>query len=119
MRGLLFIAMAMLLSGCASQVFLDGGPRAVTPSIAGGVIERRIHAVSSGACIKQASALPYQLLEHGRQGWVRTCAKVEGFAYQPGNDYFLQVTEHSVHGSPASVRLILKEVIEEHPHTRD
>lgn len=118
MRRLIFVAMAMLLTGCPSQVFLDGSPRDM-PNLADGVRQRRIHAVSSNACRERAPALPYQLLERGRDGWTRSCAKIEGFSYRPGNDYFLQVDERPARDSSASVRLILKEVIEEYPHTQD
>jgi hypothetical protein len=118
MHRLFFVAMAMLLTGCPSQVFLDGSPKSI-PNLADGVKERRIHAVSSNACRKRAPSLPYQLLERGRDGWTRSCAKIEGFSYRPGNDYFLQVDERPAGDSSALVRLILKEVIEEYPHTQD
>lgn len=118
MHRMVIIAMAMLLSGCPSQVFLDGSPKHMS-NVAAVASEKHVRAVASEACSRQAPALPYQLLERGRDGWVRTCAKIEGFSYQPGNDYLLEVTEQPVAGRSLVVRLVLKEVIEVHPHSQE
>ncbi|KQZ60076.1 MULTISPECIES: hypothetical protein [unclassified Lysobacter] len=118
MNRLLFPALAALLTGCASQIFLDGSPSGDT-HIAGTAVEKRVYAISSDMCGRQEPVLPYQLVERSRDGWVRSCAQVEGFAFRPGNDYYLRVTEHRAAGESPLVRLILKSVIEQRPHTRN
>lgn len=118
MRRLLALALAVPLGGCVSQIFLDGSPADVG-HIAGGAVEKRVYAMSSEACGRSEPVLHYRLLQRGRDGWVSTCADVEGFAFRPGNDYFLQVTEHRGEGDAAPVRLILKKVIEMRPRARN
>ncbi|WP_223620128.1 DUF4377 domain-containing protein [Lysobacter sp. ESA13C] len=118
MNRLLLPVLAASLTGCVSQIFLDGGPRG-EEHIAGTTVEKRVYAVSSEVCGRREPVLPYQVVERGRDGWVRLCAQVEGFAFRPGNDYVLQVTEHQAAGDASLVRLILKSVIEQRPHARN
>lgn len=118
MSRLLLLVLAALLTGCVSQIFLDGAPRGEA-YIAGTAVDKRVYAISSEVCGRREPVLPYQLLERSRDGWVRSCAQVEGFAFRPDTDYLLQVTEHRAAGDSPLVRLILKSVIEQRPHTRN
>jgi len=118
MSRLSLLASAVLLPGCVSQIFLDGAPRGEA-YIAGTAVDKRVYAISSQGCVRREPVLPYQLLERSGGGWVRSCAQVEGFAFRPGTDYLLQVTEHRAAGDSPLVRLILKSVIEQRPHTQN
>lgn len=113
-----FAAAAVLLSGCMSQILLDGNPAGM-PNVAGATVTKRIRAVTSAACTGETPALQYQLLERGGDGWRRRCARVEGFAYRPGQDYELEIVEYPVAQRPSLGRLVLKEVVGVYPHIRE
>ena len=118
MSRIILVATAVLLSGCMSQILLDGSPTG-TPNIADVPVERRVRAVASSACTARAPLLPYELLEPSGQGWVRRCAHVEGFAYRQGWDYLLQVAEYPGQDRSSPGRLVLRRVVEESPHTHE
>ncbi|KRA20737.1 MULTISPECIES: DUF4377 domain-containing protein [unclassified Lysobacter] len=118
MTRLIVAAAALLLSGCMSQILLDGSP-AGTPNIAGDAVAKRIRAVASEACAGQLPALRYQVLEHGGDGWRPRCARVEGFAYTQGQDYVLEIIEYPAAQHSSLGRLVLKQVIGAYPHIHE
>lgn len=113
MRLLLSLALPLALSGCWSQIFLDSVPGDDMSHIAGNVATKRVYALSSNACERPPAGAQYQIREHLQYGWVRRCARVQGFKYRPGSDYLLEVKEHPP-GGPGP-QLVLEKVIAEWP----
>jgi len=118
MKLLLAPAILVLLSGCVSQIFLDGEPPSDVSHIAAVGVSKRIQVVSSTACDSKVSVARYQIRENAGREWVHRCARIQGFDYQPGIDYTLQITEYPS-TSASSVRLVLEKVIDERPHKRE
>lgn len=117
-KKLLFgLVMLMPLSGCVSQIFLDGEPSSDVSNIAAGGVRKRIEVISSTTCTNEFSDAHYEIRENVGQRWVPRCARIHGFDYRPGNDYILQITEYA--SAPEnSARLVLDKVIEERPHNQ-
>jgi len=95
MKLLLGPAILMLLSGCVSQIFLDGEPPGDASHIAVGGVSKRIQVVSSTACDSKASTTRYEIRESVGRKWVHRCAEIHGFDYRPGRDYILQIIEYA------------------------
>lgn len=57
MKRLVLATAALLLSGCMSQILLDGQP-AGTPHVAGDAVPARVRAAPSQACPDQESRPP-------------------------------------------------------------
>lgn len=110
MKLLAAMVIPLLLSGCWSQIFLDDVSDGENASdIATGVRTKNIHISSSRACEHSPSATRYQIRERVGRAWMHRCARIQGFEYQPGNDYILQVKEYQ--SGDAGARLVLEKVI--------
>jgi hypothetical protein len=107
------IVMPFLLSGCMSQIFLDSVPDGGMPQIATAAATKEIYAFSSSACEYVPAATRYEIREYSGHRWIQRCARIQGFHYQPGSDYLLEVTEYPP--SDSGVRLVLEKVITEWP----
>jgi hypothetical protein len=112
-KTLFSIAVPLLLSGCMSQIFLDSVPDGATPQIATAAATKKIYAFSSNACEYVPAATRYEIREYLGRRWIKRCARIQGFNYQPGSDYLLEVKEYPP--SNSGVRLVLDKVITEWP----
>lgn len=113
MKILFLVAMPLLLSGCMSQIFLDSVPNGGTPQIATAVATKKIYAFSSSACEYVPAATGYEIREYLGRRWIKRCARIQGFNYQPGSDYLLEVKEYLE--SDSGVQLVLEKVITQWP----
>lgn len=107
------IAIPLLLSGCMSQIFLDSVPQGGTSQIATAAATKKIYAFSSSACEDVPAATRYEIREYLERRWIKRCARIHGFNFQPGSDCLLEVKEYP--SSDAGVQLVLEKVISEWP----
>jgi hypothetical protein len=96
-----------------SQIFLDSVPNGDTRQIATAAATKQIYAFSSNACEDVPAATRYEIREYFERQWIRRCARIQGFNFQPGSDYLLEVKEYPP--SDAGVQLVLEKVITEWP----
>ncbi|MGU7812937.1 DUF4377 domain-containing protein [Burkholderia sp. AW49-1] len=112
--GAAMIAGSMLLAGCQTDAAATDA-RAVRPAD-GRPVTRTVYVAPQAArCTGVAPMDCLQVRSSPAEPWSVWYAGIEGFAYQPGYQYVLEVDEYRVAQPPAdgsSIRWVLKRVVE-------
>lgn len=112
--GAAVIAGSMLLAGCQSGAAATDA-RAARPAD-GRPVTRTVYVAPQAArCTGVAPMDCLQVRSSPAEPWSLWYAGIEGFAYQPGYQYVLEVDEYRVAQPPAdgsSIRWVLKRVVE-------
>ncbi|ABI89463.1 hypothetical protein CH72_3943 [Burkholderia ambifaria AMMD] len=108
------IAGSTLLAGCQTNAAATD-PRAARPTD-GRPVTRTVYVAPQAArCTGVAPMDCLQVRSSPAEPWSLWYAGIEGFAYQPGYQYVLEVDEYRVAQPPAdasSIRWVLKRVVE-------
>ncbi|AXK62652.1 DUF4377 domain-containing protein [Burkholderia sp. IDO3] len=118
--GAAVIAGSALLAGCqtgatATEATEAAAARAARPTDGRPVTKTVYVAPQPVRCTGVAPMDCLQVRSSPAEPWSRWYAGIEGFAYQPGYQYVLEVDEYRVAQSPAdgsSIRWVLKRVVE-------
>ncbi|WDR86829.1 DUF4377 domain-containing protein [Burkholderia ambifaria] len=112
--GAVVIAGSTLLAGCQTNATATD-PRAARPAD-GSPVTRTVYVAPQAArCTGVAPMDCLQVRSSPAEPWSLWYAGIEGFAYQPGYQYVLEVDEYRVAQPPAdasSIRWVLKRVVE-------
>ncbi|QVN21588.1 DUF4377 domain-containing protein [Burkholderia pyrrocinia] len=112
--GAAVIAGSTLLAGCQTDAVATA-PNAARPAD-GRPVTKTVHvAPQSARCTGVAPMECMQVRSSPSEPWSLWYAGIEGFAYQPGYLYTLEVDEYRVAQPPAdgsSIRWVLKRVVE-------
>ncbi|MCA8200686.1 DUF4377 domain-containing protein [Burkholderia sp. AU33545] len=112
--GAAVIAGSMLLAGCQTGAAATDA-RAARPAD-GRPVTRTVYVAPQAArCTGVAPMDCLQVRSSPAEPWSLWYAGIEGFAYQPGYQYVLEVDEYRVAQPPAdgsSIRWVLKRVVE-------
>ncbi|RQR83150.1 DUF4377 domain-containing protein [Burkholderia sp. Bp9012] len=112
--GAAVIAGSMLLAGCQTGAAATDA-RAARPAD-GRPVTRTVYVAPQAArCTGVAPMECLQVRSSPAEPWSLWYAGIEGFAYQPGYQYVLEVDEYRVAQPPAdgsSIRWVLKRVVE-------
>jgi len=113
------IAGSTLLAGCQTGAAATDAPDAhVARPADGRPVTRTVYVAPQAArCTGVAPMDCLQVRSSPAEPWSLWYAGIEGFAYQPGYQYVLEVDEYRVAQPPAdgsSIRWVLKRVVERH-----
>ena len=112
--GAAVIAGSMLVAGCQTDAAATA-PNATRPADGTPVTQTVSVAPQSARCQGVAPRECLQVRSSPSEPWSLWYAGIEGFAYQPGYLYTLEVDEYRVAQPPAdgsSIRWVLKRVVE-------
>ncbi|RQV07253.1 DUF4377 domain-containing protein [Burkholderia cenocepacia] len=112
--GAAVIAGSMLVAGCQTDAAATA-PNATRPADGKPVTKTVYVAPQSARCTGVAPMECLQVRSSPSESWSLWYAGIEGFAYQPGYLYTLEVDEYRVAQPPAdgsSIRWVLKRVVE-------
>ncbi|MCA8251829.1 DUF4377 domain-containing protein [Burkholderia sp. AU31624] len=112
--GAAVIAGSTLLAGCQTDAVATQ-PSAVRPADSKPVTKTVYVAPQSARCTGVAPMECLQVRNSPNEPWSLWYAGIEGFAYQPGYLYTLEIDEYRVAQPPAdgsSIRWVLKRVVE-------
>ncbi|WP_321856579.1 DUF4377 domain-containing protein [Burkholderia cenocepacia] len=112
--GATVIAGGMLVAGCQTDAAATA-PNAARPADGKPVTKTVYVAPQSARCTGVAPMECLQVRSSPSEPWSLWYAGIEGFAYQPGYLYTLEVDEYRVAQPPAdgsSIRWVLKRVVE-------
>ncbi|WP_175779591.1 DUF4377 domain-containing protein [Burkholderia cenocepacia] len=112
--GAAVIASSMLVAGCQTDAAATAS-NAARPADAKPVTKTVYVAPQSARCTGVAPMECLQVRSSPGEPWSLWYAGIEGFAYQPGYLYTLEVDEYRVAQPPAdgsSIRWVLKRVVE-------
>ncbi|MBR8178052.1 DUF4377 domain-containing protein [Burkholderia ambifaria] len=112
--GAAVIAGSTLLAGCQTNATATDS-RAARPADARPVTKTVYVAPQAARCTGVAPMDCLQVRSSPAEPWSLWYAGIEGFAYQPGYQYVLEVDEYRVAQPPAdasSIRWVLKRVVE-------
>ncbi|MDF3080320.1 DUF4377 domain-containing protein [Burkholderia sola] len=112
--GAAVIAGSMLVAGCQTDAAATA-PSAARPADGKPVTKTVYVAPQSARCTGVAPMECLQVRGSSSEPWSLWYAGIEGFAYQPGYLYTLEVDEYRVARPPAdgsSIRWVLKRVVE-------
>ncbi|KUY71625.1 hypothetical protein WK78_27580 [Burkholderia cepacia] len=113
--GAAVIAGSTLVAGCQTDAVATA-PNAVRPADDGKPVARTVQvAPQSARCTGVAPMECLQVRNRPNEPWSLWYAGIEGFAYQPGYLYTLEIDEYRVAQPPAdgsSIRWVLKRVVE-------
>ncbi|AOK07711.1 DUF4377 domain-containing protein [Burkholderia sp. AU19243] len=112
--GAAVIAAATLLAGCQTDAVATAA-RAARASDGQPVTKTVYVAPQTARCIGVAPMDCLQVRSSPAERWSLWYAGIEGFAYQPGYDYVLEVDEYRVAQPPAdgsSIRWVLRRIVE-------
>ncbi|KVH59782.1 DUF4377 domain-containing protein [Burkholderia cepacia] len=113
--GAAVIAGSTLVAGCQTDAVATV-PNAVRPADDGKPVARTVQvAPQSARCTGVAPMECLQVRNSPNEPWSLWYAGIEGFAYQPGYLYTLEIDEYRVAQPPAdgsSIRWVLKRVVE-------
>ncbi|WP_175663751.1 DUF4377 domain-containing protein [Burkholderia ambifaria] len=112
--GAAVLACSTLLAGCQTNATATD-PRAARPADGRPVTKTVYVAPQAARCTGVAPMDCLQVRSSPAEPWSLWYAGIEGFAYQPGYQYVLEVDEYRVAQPPAdasSIRWVLKRVVE-------
>ncbi|MGU3781601.1 DUF4377 domain-containing protein [Burkholderia metallica] len=115
--GAAVIAGSTLVAGCQTDAAATA-PNAARPADGKPVTRTVYVAPQSARCTGVAPMECLQVRSSPNEPWSLWYAGIEGFAYQPGYLYTLEVEEYRVAQPPAdgsSIRWVLKRVVERRP----
>lgn len=115
--GAAVIAGSTLLAGCQTDAAATDA-RAARPADGRPVTKTVYVAPQTARCTGVAPMDCLQVRSSPAEPWSLWYAGIEGFAYQPGYHYVLEVDEYRVAQPPAdgsSIRWVLKRVVERRP----
>ncbi|WP_107312824.1 DUF4377 domain-containing protein [Burkholderia metallica] len=115
--GAAIIAGSTLVAGCQTDAAATA-PNAARPADGKAVTRTVYVAPQSARCTGVAPMECLQVRSSPNEPWSLWYAGIEGFAYQPGYLYTLEVDEYRVAQPPAdgsSIRWVLKRVVERRP----
>lgn len=115
MKGLLVVILMLSMSGCVSQIFLDGptAPSSPAPDV------RIVHVTPVPTPCPETGMGTCYLVEDGQHGSERLLEAPPGLLqYVAGSDYVVEITEHRGQGDDPSIRWIVNRVVDHHPRAR-